>query len=193
MKLNSLSLTSAEILTELLESKINSIYFSDCLRFTEICDQLTNLRFGNNDKTNFYKFFIKSEDYKNENLPLEIRLLSDLISRKRRDLIKQSQELEFRYYDVVTFLGNYLLLWPINEKLIKTLTEKYKYNPPSKNKVLRIAFALQMSSYLSKFKSGRLNKIELNNYENMAKKIISDFSVVLKKYKLAWEKMLISY
>lgn len=192
-KLKTPHLTSAMIVNDLLQDKMLFICKSDCLRFSDIRQQIEGSRLKGSDDLQLARFFQTEIHYEKQPIPDEMKQTQDTILRSRMDLKDHFERLKDAHRMLCTGNGDLISHLPPDEKKIEQIRTTYRYRPPTKEQARRMAFALETMVYLKATRHKNVNPMAHRRYDAVAAKLIPELANTLNAYKKAWQELVDAY
>ncbi len=192
-RLENPSLSSSDILNDILLDKALEIFESDCMRFTDIRRQFEKSRLKLPDHVNFRDFFTPEKTYDERPLTGEIQQVADAVSRRNSDLSEAFAHLKKAHRELFTSLGDYLNIFSPPQVQVEKLIKSHRYNPPAPDEAQRIIFAVNTLAYLKSVRFENVKKDQARLYETFADQFIPKLAGYIKAYKRQWERTVRAY
>jgi hypothetical protein len=192
-KLKTPELTSATIFSAILLDKMLHIGATDCLRYSDVRRQIEGSGLQGTDDLALSRFFLTLEEYREQELPAEIRQVEDLVARSRTDLQGFLERLKNAHRSLYAETGDVLVLLPPDPKKVDKIRSAYRLSPPSLQCARRMAFALETLVYLKAVRYKNVKPMERQRYDTTADQVIPKLGSALKDYKQAWKDLADAY
>lgn len=183
------SISSTDILYELLLDKILAICAKDCMQFSEIRQKFEQSRMKSTGNTHFDDFFFTHGEFDKNPPQKEIKIVSDAVVRQHSHLNDELEELKQAHRNLFTSMGDYLDLFPPQPKKVEELVATYRFRPPTKDQAMRMVFALDTLDHIKKVRYDRVNSKEKQIYDDIAQTRIPEMGRCIKQYRSAWENL----
>lgn len=191
--LNSPQFSSATILSAILLDKMFRIGTTDCRRYIDIRRQIEDSGMKGTADLVLSCFFQTVEEYREQELPLEIRRVDELAGRGRTDLQSLLKRLKDAHRRLCTGTGDILSLLPPDPKKAEKIRAGCRFTPPTKQSARRIAFALETLAYLKAVRYKNVSPMDRQRYDAAAAHGIPKLGTALKEYKQAWKNLADAY
>jgi hypothetical protein len=191
--LNTPQMASATIFNAILLDKILWIGTTDCLRSTDIRRQIEDSGLKGTDDLALSRFFQTVEEYREQELPVEIRQVGDLAGRSRTDLQGLLERLKNAHQSLCAGTGDILALLPPDPKKAEKIRGSYRFTPPTPQSAQRIAFALETLAFLKAVRYKNADPMDHRRYDAAAGQGIPKLGGALKNYKRAWKDLVDAY
>jgi len=192
-RLESPEISSRQILNDILTDRMLHICATDCLRFSDIRRQIEGSGLKGTRDLEFSRLFQTEVEYGKQELPGEIRKVSDTVARSRPDLEGLLERLKNAHRNLCTGTGDIFTLLPPDAKKVERLRAVHRYRPPTPQRAKRMAFALETLAYLKATRHENVNPLDHKRYDTAATKVIPWLGDALNVYKNAWQDLVDAY
>jgi hypothetical protein len=192
-RLNSPAKSSSMILNDILQDKMLDICATDCLRFSDIRRRIEDSRLRGTTGLVLANFFQTPIEYRNQDLPEEIRQVADMVSRSRTDLRSHLETLQKAHETLCTSPDHILALLPPDPKKVERMRAAYRYRPPTPERAQRMMFALETLDYIKATRYANVNPLDRRRYDDVAGRVIPELANGLKAYQNAWQELVDAY
>jgi hypothetical protein len=192
-RLNAPEISSAAILNDILTDKMLHICATDCLRFSDIRRQIEGSRLKGTVDLELAALFRTTTEYRKQELPGELRQVTDAVIRSRPDLKGLLERLKNAHQTLCTGTGNLLSLLPPDTKRVEQIRATYRYRPPTPERARRMAFALETMAYLKATRHENVNPLDRKRYDTVAAQVIPKLADALAVYKQTWQDLVDAY
>jgi hypothetical protein len=192
-RLKTPELASAAIFYAILLDKTLHIGATDCLRYSDVRQQIEDSGLKGTGDLMLCRFFQSVEEYREQELPVEIRQVEDLVTRRRTDLQGFLERLKDAHRSLYAGTGDILAMLPPDPKKVDKIRSAYRLSPPSLQCARRMAFALEALAYLKAVRYKNVNPMDRQRYDTAADQGIPKLGGALKDYKQAWKDLVEAY
>lgn len=186
-------ISSTTILNAILQDKMIWIGTTDCLRLIDIRRQIEDSGLKGTNGLSLSCFLQTIEEYREQELPLEIRRVDELASRSRKDLQGFLKRLKDAHLGLCTGTGDILSLLPPDPKRAEKIRAGCRFTPPTPQSARRIAFALETLAYLKAVRYKTVSPMDRRRHEAAADQGIPKLGRALKEYQQAWKDLVDAY
>ncbi|RLC31108.1 MAG: hypothetical protein DRH32_04760 [Deltaproteobacteria bacterium] len=178
----------------MLQAKLEDILNSDCRTLGDIQARYRKLGLKKQKKPGFSMLFNTPEEYEQSTVPREFEIISEAVARNYYQLEPEFNDLKASRMRLFTAMGDYPSFFRPSEKSIRSILNRYRYNPPGPIKAQKIVFAVKLIGYFEGSGCSNLPHSKLkNDLAYLAKKRIPLISRLLEEYESAWKNFVDSY